>query len=322
MTRHVIRHVICILQDSRHDNKRHLRLRNGLITRHAYSVTGLARVRGQLGDTHLVRLRNPWGKGEWNGPWSERSWEWDSLSDRDKELLSVRVRNEGEFWMAFDDFAKQFSHLDLVHIGPDDWMSEPSLQSKKPWRAVLARRRWRSGYNAGGSPSYVDTTSMNPQFHIQIPRSPNLSKCHVVVSVTQQYETNVAETKKRKKRKLHHIGFAVYEVPPHMTRLTPLYVAEHQPLDVTNHSVAREVVTFFTLPPGDYIVVPQTQVPNCDGKFLLRILTDEQSNIWEVNEDNVLFRNVLVEFEESFKYVSICKIIISLMYKNIEMSLI
>ncbi len=82
----------------------------------------------------------------------------------------------------------------------------------------------------------ADTTSMNPQFHIQIPRSPSLSKCHVVVSVTQQYETNqFAETgsaggagsKKRKKRKLHHIGFAVYEVPPHMTRLTPVYVAEH-----------------------------------------------------------------------------------------------
>ena len=94
-------------QDNRHETKRNLRLRNGLITRHAYSVTGLARVRGQLGDTHLVRLRNPWGKGEWNGPWSERSWEWDSLSERDKELLSARVRNEGEFWMAFDDFAKQ-----------------------------------------------------------------------------------------------------------------------------------------------------------------------------------------------------------------------
>lgn len=107
------------------------------------------------GDTHLVRLRNPWGKGEWNGPWSERSWEWDSLSDRDKELLSARVRNEGEFWMAFEDFAKQFSHLDLVHIGPDDWMSESALHSKKPWRAVLARRRWRSGYNAGGSPSHI-----------------------------------------------------------------------------------------------------------------------------------------------------------------------
>ena len=47
-------------------DKRQLRLRNGLVTRHAYSVTGLARGRGQLGDTHLVRLRNPWGRGEVN----------------------------------------------------------------------------------------------------------------------------------------------------------------------------------------------------------------------------------------------------------------
>ena len=44
-----------------------------------------------------------------------------------------------------------------VHIGPDDWMSESALHSKKPWRAVLARRRWRSGYNAGGSPQYIGT---------------------------------------------------------------------------------------------------------------------------------------------------------------------
>jgi len=34
-------------------------------------------------------------------------------------------------------------------------MSESALHSKKPWRAVLARRRWRSGYNAGGSPNYI-----------------------------------------------------------------------------------------------------------------------------------------------------------------------
>ncbi|XP_068083720.1 calpain-9 [Anabrus simplex] len=275
------------------DNKRQLRLRNGLITQHAYSVTGLARVRGPLGETPLVRLRNPWGRGEWTGPWSERSWEWDGLSERDKELLSVRVRNEGEFWMSFEDFARHFTHLDLVHIGPDDWMNEPALHSKQPWRAVLARRRWRSGYNAGGGPNYTDTTAMNPQFHIQIPRT-STNKCHVVVSVTQFYETHPLENKKKKP--LYAIGFAVYEVPYNMPRLTPHFVAEQKPLDVTNHSVAREVVTFFTLPPGDYIVVPQTNIPNCDGKFLLRILTDEQSNIWEVNEDNMVFRNISTEF--------------------------
>jgi len=38
----------------------------------------------------------------------------------------------------------------------------------------------------------AETTAMNPQFHIQIPRSSAsaTAKCHVVVSVTQQYETN------------------------------------------------------------------------------------------------------------------------------------
>ena len=45
------------------------------------------------------------------------------------------------------------------------------------------------------------------------------------VSVTQQYETNTVSNKK--KRTLHHIGFAVYEVPPNMTRLSPQYVLEH-----------------------------------------------------------------------------------------------
>lgn len=125
------------------------------MTQNAYCITGLARVRSHLGETPLVRLRNPWGKGEWTGPWSERSWEWDGLSDRDKELLSARVQNDGEFWMSFDDFVKHFTHLDLVHVSPDDWMNEPALQSKQPWRAVLARRRWRTGYNAGGSPLYI-----------------------------------------------------------------------------------------------------------------------------------------------------------------------
>lgn len=275
------------------DGKRQLRLRNGLITQHAYSVTGLARVRGVNGEVPLVRLRNPWAKGEWTGPWSERSWEWDGLSNRDKELLSVRVTNEGEFWMSFDDFSRHFTQLDLVHIGPDDWMMEGALHSKLPWRAVLARRRWRAGYNAGGGPSYIETTSMNPQFHVQIPRT-STNKCHVVVSITQYYETNMIDCKK--KRPLYAIGFAVYEVPHSMQRLTPHFVTEQKPLDVTNHSIAREVVTFFTLPPGDYIVVPQTNIPNLDGKFLLRIFTDEQSNIWEVNEDNMIIRNIASEF--------------------------
>nr|CAH7717763.1 unnamed protein product [Callosobruchus chinensis] len=285
-----------------HPSKQRLRLRNGLLTRSAYSVTGLARVRGTSVAIHevaLVRLRAPSsGAGEWTGAWSERSWEWDGLTPGDREMLAGRCKDKGEFWMSFDDFSRHFTQLDLVHIGPDDWMLEGALRSKQPWRAVLARRRWRAGYNAGGGPQYTDTTAMNPQFHVQIPRSAG-GKCHVVVSVTQYYETAPVEgSKGRRLRPLHAIGFAVYEVPPSLPRLNTHIVQEQKPLDVTNHSVAREVVTFFTLPPGDYIVVPQTNIPNLDGKFLLRIFTDEHSNIWEVNDDNMIIRNIAMEFME------------------------
>ncbi|CAG0893662.1 unnamed protein product [Darwinula stevensoni] len=235
----VPRSTLLVVSISVEKERRPLRLRHGLLTQQAYSVTGLARVRtGHLGEVPLVRLRSPGGKGEWTGPWSPNSWEWDSLSDRDKELLAGRVRNDGEFWMSFEDFSRTFTHLDLVHIGPDDWMTEPALHSKRPWRAVLARRRWRAGYNAGGGPTFIDTTATNPQFRVQIPRS-GLSKCHVVVSVTQHYVPGPNDSHAHQ-RKLNAIGFAVYEVPSSLPRLTAHFCAEQRPLDVTAHSVARE----------------------------------------------------------------------------------
>jgi len=69
----------------------------------------------------------------------------------------------------------------------------------------------------------LETTAMNPQFHVAIPRSSN-NKCHVVVSVTQHYETMPAA---KINKQLHAIGFAVYEVPHSMPRLTKQFVSEN-----------------------------------------------------------------------------------------------
>lgn len=281
------------------DHRSPMRLRNGLVTQHAYSITGLARVRTRTGEVPLIRLRNPWGKGEWNGPWSDRSWEWDSLPERDQELLSVRIRNDGEFWMSFDDFLRHFTFLDLLHIGPDDWMLETALHSKRPWRAVLARRRWRIGFNAGGGPQCKDTTAMNPQFRVHITKN-GTKKCHVVVSILQNYNLGFQNAEQLKKSPLLPMGFTVYEVPSSVVRMNSHFMATHEALDVVLHAPVREAVIFFTLPPGDFVIMPFTLHPNSETKFLLRIFTDDVSNIWEVNEENVICRDLSFSYSTDF----------------------
>ena len=43
--------------------------RRGIMECHAYSVMRAVEIDGQ----RLVLLKNPWGKGEWKGPWSKLS---------------------------------------------------------------------------------------------------------------------------------------------------------------------------------------------------------------------------------------------------------
>ncbi|KAK2531486.1 hypothetical protein Q9233_005738 [Columba guinea] len=69
----------------------------GLIKGHAYSVTGIDEVcyRGQK--VQLIRIRNPWGQVEWNGPWSDNSPEWHLVSPSEQKRLSQAALDDGEF---------------------------------------------------------------------------------------------------------------------------------------------------------------------------------------------------------------------------------
>lgn len=193
--------------------------------------------------------------------------------------------------MSVNEFLARFSVIWLAHIGPDDWALEPALHSRSPWRAALAIRQWRAGFNAGGSHKHVETTATNPQFRIRVPGG-HPAKAHVVVAVAQKYECYRARTTED-----DEIGFTIYEVPPGMPRITPQYVNEQMPLDYAPMQNAREVATFFALPPGDFVVMPHA-VQHREGKFLLRILADQHADVWEVNEDNLVIHNIAAEFSE------------------------
>lgn len=193
--------------------------------------------------------------------------------------------------MAVQEFLTRFVVIWLAHIGPEDWAFEPALHTRAPWRAATAIRQWRAGFNAGGPHKCVETTATNPQFRIRVP-SGHHEKAHIVVAVAQSYECYRSRNEEESE-----IGFTIYEVPPNMPRVTSQYASEHAPLDFAPLTNIREIATFFALPPGDFVVLPHT-LQHREGKFLLRIFADQHSDVWEVNEDNMIIPNAGIDFTE------------------------
>ncbi|NXX74231.1 CAN13 protein, partial [Urocolius indicus] len=97
--------------------RRNMELRNGIVQGHAYTVTGAVKLRYKNGWKHIIRIWNPWGHGEWKGPWSDDSPQWDHVEPKYREEL-LRNKDDGEFWMSYENFQEQFSWLCICNITP------------------------------------------------------------------------------------------------------------------------------------------------------------------------------------------------------------
>ena len=75
----------------------------GLLTEHAYSLLKVVGTRHPpTGEpTRLVKLRNPWGKLEWRGEWSDSSPLW-SPALRDELDDGRTPGDDGTSWMSFE----------------------------------------------------------------------------------------------------------------------------------------------------------------------------------------------------------------------------
>lgn len=127
--------------------------RQKLVKGHAYSVTGVEEVDFRGCPEKLIRLKNPWGEVEWSGAWSDAAPEWNYIDPRKKEEMD-KGAEDGEFWMSFSDFLKQFSRLEICNLSPDSLSSEEAHK----WSLVLFNGRWTRGSTAGGCQNYPDSS--------------------------------------------------------------------------------------------------------------------------------------------------------------------
>ncbi|CAH2325221.1 calpain-1 catalytic subunit [Pelobates cultripes] len=261
-----------------------------LVKGHAYSVTGVKEVNYRGQSTKLIRMRNPWGEVEWTGAWSDSSSEWNNVDPSEKDL---RINMEdGEFWMSFQDFLREYSRLEICNLTPD------ALKARRfrKWSTTLYNGSWRKGSTAGGCRNYPATFWVNPQFKIKLDEEDDDDDygsekgCTFLLALMQKNRRK----EKRFGKDMETIGFAVYQVvsvPPQYEGKPAVHL--NRDFFLSNSSRARseqfinlrEVSTRHKLPPGEYIVVPSTFEPNVESDFVLRFFSENKHGAVEMDDE-------------------------------------
>jgi hypothetical protein len=88
----------------------------GLVAGHAYSLLSATELKD---GRRLVQIRNPWGRFEWKGDWSDSSSTWTPEVERELGLTrEQRLSEDGSFWMTYDDLLHHFRDVCFCDTRP------------------------------------------------------------------------------------------------------------------------------------------------------------------------------------------------------------
>uniref|UniRef100_G1N1G7 Uncharacterized protein n=1 Tax=Meleagris gallopavo TaxID=9103 RepID=G1N1G7_MELGA len=257
----------CLMGCSTSGRMRNTVLRNGIVQGHAYTVTGAVKIRFKNHWEHIIRVWNPWGHGEWKGPWSDGSPEWDYVEPEIKEEL-YRKKNDGEFWMSCESFREQFSWLCVCNCTPT--FLDFGDQHHTGWSVDRHINLWSPLLTTGRSDYSSGAVSKNPQYFFKVtnydPKSYN-----VVISLIQKNAEGMQDAQKLK------IGFFItmvstvryYQTYWNNTRKMRTFFLKQ------DFSLTRDVSSCFNLSPGTYAVIPAT-TEDREFEFVLRIFVKNQ----------------------------------------------
>ncbi|KAM6907588.1 calpain-5-like [Xenentodon cancila] len=262
-----------------------LKMHNGLVKGHAYSVTAVKRVRlghGLLAffkneTIPLIRMRNPWGKMEWNGAWSDSSEEWAKVGDTERGNLGITVADDGEFWMSFTDWCRFFTDADVCRI-----INTSLISTQKTWVEFVHFGSWTQSpepllNRCGGCVNHKQTFLQNPQFLFDITREAD----EILVSLQQR---DMKIHRRTGQGENLTIGVAIFKVE--LNRKYRMHdIVTQQSVATSIYINARTVFMRCVLPQGRYVIIPTTFRPETLGDYMLRVFTNVDSSCRELTED-------------------------------------
>ena len=112
----------------------------GICGSHAYSLLAVYQVHwengrhvrkgpGEQHSERLVKLRNPWGSGEWHGKWSDSDRNW---TPELKQMVGFTGKKEdGIFFMPWEEFIKYYSDCQICYFHDGYKYSAEKYQTKR-----------------------------------------------------------------------------------------------------------------------------------------------------------------------------------------------
>lgn len=90
---------------------------SGVVQGHAYTLLNAVLLNFQGQQIRLIQLRNPWGKGQSKGQWSDYDQNWKNVDPAEKQRIGYNENvQDGIFFMKFDDFWNEFRSITIAEI--------------------------------------------------------------------------------------------------------------------------------------------------------------------------------------------------------------
>ncbi|VDK54000.1 unnamed protein product [Anisakis simplex] len=246
----------------------------GLVKGHAYAVTAVryieldAKTRsflffGSVERQMMIRLQNPWGEKEWNGPWSDGSTEWTQVTDAQKKEIGITVDEDGEFWMPWNEFVRYFTDISVCQLFNTSIFSFANKYYEWKFRGEWKSNGARGGGptdRAGGCLNFAATFCANPQYLFDIDEDGG----NVMFALTQR-EKNEGE-----KQREPFVTIGMHPI---------------NPIATSDYANARSVYLHLRdLKIGRYMVLPTTFAPRERAEYLFRIYSTQNCAIRIVNK--------------------------------------
>jgi len=261
----------------------------GILINHAYSVLYIK----EVGPLKFIKVRNPWGRGEWKGDWSDNDSKWqdhpevEAAMQNDQDAMFKIDDEDGTFWMVWEDFVVQFNKVYICRIFDDDqfqqyavsgeWMGKSAAGAHKlildadgddDPNAALTKRDSQGRVKMDGDAFWFN----NPQYRLTVTEKTNvyislMQRDRRMAGVRDNASINFVVLRQRK----NATGRAWVQEPSDV-------VADASRANFSYNFPQREVSkgNIELSPKYKYIVVPHTANRGRELDFHLRVFSPKQ----------------------------------------------